>query len=146
MLSQTDTNRSLETLPDEIFSLCNSIIRGSSEIEAILEGVVTAVGSTAKDSSENKRTIAFSAALQKLAELEESGEALIVAEEIQNGSLFETAVAKLSFECRVVYVLHDTFDFAVSELADLLKISELEVKAYLHRARLEMVRSMRSSH
>ena len=146
MLTQAETNRSLESLPEEIFSLCNSIIRGSSEIEAILEGVVSAVGNTIKDSTENTRTVAFSAALAKLAELEESGESLIIAEELPSSSLFETSVAKLSFECRVVYVLHDTFDFSPTELADLLKISELEVKAYLHRARLEMVRSMRASH
>jgi hypothetical protein len=146
MLLQTDTNSSLDSLPEEIFSLCNSIIRGSTEIEAILDGVVTAVGSAMKDGKDNTRSVAFAAALSKLAELEETGQELIPTETPKVDSLFETSVAKLPFECRVVYVLHDSFEFAIEELSELLKISELEVKAYLHRARLEMVRSMRAAH
>lgn len=146
MLSQTDTNKSLESLPTEIFTLCNSIIQGSTEIEAILEGVVNAVGSAIKEGADNTRSVAFAAALAKLAELEEAGQQLVPAESIKADSLFETYVAKLPFESRVVYVLHDSFEFSVEELAELLKISELEVKAYLHRARLEMVRSMRAAH
>lgn len=53
------------------------------------------------------------------------------------------AVQALPYEYRVVYLLHETMQVEVVEITKILGISEIEVKAYLHRARLMVIRYLR---
>ena len=57
--------------------------------------------------------------------------------------LLKTAVRNLPYEYRAVYLLHDMVSFSVSEICSMLELSEIEVRAFLHRARVMVCRSLR---
>ena len=57
--------------------------------------------------------------------------------------LLRAAVQNLPYEYRVVYLLHDTMSLPVEEVSEILDVSELETRAFLHRARLMVCRHLR---
>jgi RNA polymerase sigma factor (sigma-70 family) len=57
-------------------------------------------------------------------------------------AMVRAAVVKLPYEYRVVYILREMLAKSVADTAELLEISELEVRAFLHRARLIVCRDV----
>ncbi|MBP9838545.1 MAG: RNA polymerase sigma factor [Proteobacteria bacterium] len=67
----------------------------------------------------------------------------LMSDEVNTDSLMRSAIQTLPFEYRVVFLLHETVGFPVSRVAELLSISEIETKAYVHRARLMIFRFLK---
>ena len=57
--------------------------------------------------------------------------------------LIRVAIRNLPYEYRVVYLLHDASGLGVEETADILQLTQLETRAFLHRARLMICRHLR---
>lgn len=57
----------------------------------------------------------------------------------------DSAVHSLPIEYRIVFSLRDVLRLQAETVVEILSITELEMKAYLHRARLMLFRTMREA-
>ncbi len=143
----------------KLYNLCLGLTQCETQSEAVLSDVFCRALDEVQSVVESNMSITnwiFRAAVDEAAERErvrhpelERPETLII--EIENGreakqdetALLRAAVQNLPYEYRVVYLLHDTMSFPVSTVSEILGVSEIETRAFLHRARLMVCRHLR---
>ena len=152
----------------ELFHLCAVLTRSAEEAEETLGAVFCDAYRelpTLLDSEERAarpslrawlytRTVERALALREEEDLSKAVETVIVtdasAEELSTGDLspelkLEVVLRRLPLEYRLVYLLRQIAGHSVEHCAAFLRISPLEVRAYLHRARLMVIRAFRRS-
>lgn len=75
-------------------------------------------------------------------------DSVVVTSEAEQGSAeaeLEKILRRLPLEYRLVYLLRQISGREIDECATFLRLSPLEVRAYLHRARLMIIRAFRKS-
>lgn len=146
----------------KLYSLCLNLTRSEMEAEAILSEVFCAALDELPRLIEDRASIStwmYRMVVERAGEREqtrlpeldirfspthievlESGRAPI---EQDDAELFRSAVQNLPYEYRVVYLLHESMELMLTQIRELLDLSELEARAFLHRARLMVCRHIR---
>ena len=146
----------------KLYSLCLGLTRNSAEAEAVLSTVFCRAFDQIDKLDKDEETITqwlFRAAIDESAELElkahpeiERPETVILTVvpdsqiselPVSQSELIRIAIRNLPYEYRVVYLLHDASAFSVEETAGILELTQLETRAFLHRARLMICRHLR---
>ena len=133
-----------------VYRLCLNVSQSHSESERVLNDVFAEALESIADLSQEQMTVTRSllrSAVARMAESEQSRAGAETAPATQSvddlRGTISHVLASLPYEYRVVYSLREVLDLSVAETADVLGISELETRAYLHRARLEVFREVR---
>jgi RNA polymerase sigma-70 factor (ECF subfamily) len=146
----------------KIYSLCLSLLQNSAEAEFVLSEVFCRAFDELPEATENGiapviwlyRTAIEVAAERELLrhpEFDSSAGARMLEilssaveqhydETGNEEGLFKTALSTLPYEYRAVYLLHESLGMTVSDITEILCVSELETRAFLHRARLMICR------
>ena len=152
----------VERYEHKLYSLCLSLTRSEVEAEAVLSQVFCSaldqlpqviddckpVGSwlvrlTVECAAEREQSklpdidVKFSPTHIQILE---SGRDSVEQDETE---LFRSAVHNLPFEYRVVYLLHESMNLSLDQVSNVLGISEIEARAFLHRGRLMVCRHIR---
>ena len=142
----------------EVYSLCLNLTQSPDESEQVVKEVFSHTLTEIADGANRVNCITqsiYRLAIEHVAEREkvrhpELGRmqreaASYQSIEREDGELLamvRVAVAKLPYDYRVVYILREMLAKSNAETADLLEVSELEVRAFLHRARLIVCRDV----
>ncbi len=144
----------------KVFALCNSLARTPIEAEEILADVFCEAYSVlpALDKDSSIALWLFRRTIELAVERREKFDILDGSTPIeQSANPFDTSAnsafivaftgiaKKLPAEYLVVFLLADILLLDLAEVSEIIETSELEVKAYLHRARLMVVRHLPTS-
>ena len=144
----------------KIYSLCLSLTHNESDSEAVLSDVfcraLDEIGSVASQNISianwlYRATVENAAAREQLREpsdatksaMEQILSSAVAQHYDETGDeegLFRSAIQNLPYEYRTVYVLHEVVSVSLDDVMEILQLSELETRAYLHRARLMVCR------
>jgi len=149
-------------LEGKLYSLCLNLTQNDSETEDVMSRVYNKALDEAQTLVEKNVSIVNwifrsavdeAAEMEKLRDLEFQGQETlllsVVAEDesvsakCKDEELLQMAVRNLPYEYRAVYLLHDMVSFSVEEVGSILELSEIEVRAFLHRARVMICRSLK---
>lgn len=134
-----------------VYRLCLNVSQSRSESERVLNDVFAEALQSIADLSQEQMTVTRSLLRSAVARMAESEQARTDGMQPSAGDqsvddlrgTISQVLASLPYEYRVVYSLREVLDLSIAETADVLGISELEARAYLHRARLEVFREVR---
>lgn len=142
----------------KVYSLSLSLMQNENEAENILCEVFCRALDSFPRSSESelspslwlfRETVEYAAQRERV---KRCGREIKVEDELpltpgyseeSDEALLKSALKSLDFEYRTVYVLYEALELSLSEIELILDISQLEARAYLHRARLLVCRHIR---
>lgn len=134
-----------------VYRLCLNVSQSHSESERVLNDVfsqaLTEIASLTSEQESLTRAMLRSA-IARMAEREELREGGTKTLPTLPGvadlrATIGEILSTLPYEYRVVYALREVLDLSIPETAEVLGISEVEARAYLHRARLVVFREVR---
>lgn len=149
-------------LEGKLYSLCLNLTHNDTETEEVMGRVYGRAIDEAQQLVEKnvsmvnwifRSAIDEAAEQEKLRDLEFQGQETLIMSVVEenetantNGrdeELLQTAVRNLPYEYRAVYLLHDMVSFSIEDITSILEISDIEARAFLHRARVMVCRSLR---
>ncbi|MFN8388965.1 MAG: hypothetical protein U0136_01595 [Bdellovibrionota bacterium] len=116
----------LHTVCESNISLSNYLYRTTIELASEKDAVAHP---ELESSSHSRMMQVVSAALED--HYDESGD---------DEGLLRAAIHNLPYEYRAVYLLHEAMGVEMNDVMEILQVSELEARAFLHRARLMVCR------
>ncbi len=142
----------------KLYGFCSNLLQDETATEEVLSRVFEKVITTLDQAVEDNLAVSsllYRSVVEEIAVQESASEQTLeksitkenlrlvvpnlaenTLEQYNDKDYLRLAVQSLPYEYKVVYLLHEATQLDALEISKILSISELEIKAYLHRARL----------